>query len=165
MTLAVGSWTLQDFQLQSSTIRIELPDLSDPGPIDPAAWAAAVATVGNALAAASDAGIKRTVGSFVTTTPTGAATDGAYSDIEDKALLQFKDQNGKIHTMQVPAPEDTLFLTDEETVDNNDALVAAIIAAVQALVALAGATWNYYKGYRKRAPTRRGVAGAPIETV
>jgi hypothetical protein len=156
-----GSWTLTDTQLQSSTIRLSF--IEPAVPIDPADWSTAVANVANAFAAASDAGMRRTAATSVTTTPTAAATDGAYSDIEDKALLVFKDGNARQHTIQLPAPEEAIFLTDEETVDKDDALIQAIITAIAALATLAAQAWTYYKGYRKRAPMRRGVAGAPLE--
>lgn len=57
-------------------------------------------------------------------------TNSPYPNVEDKANFTFQDANGSIHRFQVPAPKDTIFLADGETVDPANTDVVAFVAAV-----------------------------------
>lgn len=52
---------------------------------------------------------------------------GAYPSVEDKAALRWQSaDDGSTYKMQIPAPIDSLFLPDGETVDPANALVIAL---------------------------------------
>lgn len=61
---------------------------------------------------------------------TGAASDGVYEDIEDKAVMTFVDANGKTHNFKLPAPKAAIFMADKQTVDKTNALVIAYAGAM-----------------------------------
>lgn len=61
-------------------------------------------------------------------------TAANYQDVEDKANLTFYDPAGSLHRYQIPAPKLAEFLTDQETVDQTETNMAALIAAFGANV-------------------------------
>ena len=85
-----------------------------------------------------------------------AATSGPY-DAADKAVLQFRDEDGLIYSIMVPAPSPAVFLSDNETVDQSHArIVAAIAAGLAGLTTRAGIPMAaFVRGFRSRT-TRRG---------
>lgn len=58
-----------------------------------------------------------------------APVDAAYWSVADEAALRFQDSSGSITTLFVPAPKREIFRPDGKTVDETNALVAAVIAA------------------------------------
>jgi len=55
---------------------------------------------------------------------------GAYEDDQDKATFTFLDSAGKYHSYRVPAPKESIFQADRETVDLTNADVTAFAAYV-----------------------------------
>lgn len=53
-------------------------------------------------------------------------TTAQYADVEDKAVLTYKDAVGGLHRFQVAAPKSAIFLADGETVDSSQTDVAAV---------------------------------------
>lgn len=57
-------------------------------------------------------------------------TDSAYEDTQDKAVMTFRDSNGRFRNFKVPAPKPAIFLTDKITVDLANGDVTAYASAV-----------------------------------
>jgi hypothetical protein len=55
-------------------------------------------------------------------------SSGDYLSIEDKAVFVFQDASGSLHRYQIPAPEHTIFLSDQETIDTSQTVVRQFIA-------------------------------------
>jgi hypothetical protein len=53
-----------------------------------------------------------------------------FTSVEDKAVFVFQDASGAYHRFQIPAPLLSIFLADEETVDDSNADVIAFNTAV-----------------------------------
>jgi len=88
------------------------------------------------------------------------ATNGSL-EVDDVAILEFQTALGRKVRMQIAAPlsgTTTVFAGDKETVDETDALIAAVIAAVlnAAARAASDAILEYVRGWRD-GRNRRGV--------
>ena len=59
------------------------------------------------------------------------AEEGDYESAEDRALFVFVDPSGSRYKLSVPAPLDTIFLGDKETVDPENEDVVAFIGAME----------------------------------
>jgi hypothetical protein len=57
-----------------------------------------------------------------------------FLDVEDKAILTFKDSIGGLHRYQLAAPISACFYTDTETVNPAATAIAAVIADFQSFV-------------------------------
>lgn len=80
-----------------------------------------------------------------------AATDGPY-DVADKAVLYFRDSAGFTQKLSVPAPEASIFETDDETVDKSNSLVQDFVTEVLIYLVTRGgaALVEFIKGRRMR---------------
>lgn len=87
------------------------------------------------------------------------AYDEKYPSIEDVAVFQFQDNTGDVQTLELPAPDSTLFFQngDRLTIDPARVLSSAIIAAALAALNDNGGTYTYSRGYK--ATHRKGRAG------
>jgi hypothetical protein len=91
-----------------------------------------------------------------TVSDTGAL--GVYADNEDKLQMRFKDEDGNVHSWLVPAPLDTCFLADGETVDVEDSGVDAYISAITTLAKTkSGRDIVTFLGGRRIRRDRKGV--------
>lgn len=66
--------------------------------------------------------------------PVTYGTAAEYLDVEDKAILTFKDPQGYLHRFQIAAPKTAGFLADKETVDSSQTDVANVITDFQTFV-------------------------------
>jgi hypothetical protein len=98
-------------------------------------------------------------------------SSGNYLTIEDKAVLVFQDTAGAVHRYQLPAPLESIFFADQETVDPTQVVVSQFIADMvhatfnsitpqtATLHPVEGADGTpllkYVGGYRKRVKMRR----------
>ena len=86
----------------------------------------------------------------ITTSFTGTAGTGSYSNIEDRVLMRFKDANGKPHTFRIPCPKSTIFTSDKETVDvANSAVIAWKNAVIANCLTKAGVAITTFLGGRR----------------
>lgn len=93
---------------------------------------AAAQAVATAETAISNAAFQGANGPFTNTAvpalfPGSPAT---YNTVEDKAKFVFEDAGGGRHNFEVPAPVDTIFLADAETVDPANTDVVGFTSAV-----------------------------------
>lgn len=95
------------------------------GIVDPTSFSALV-TVLDGISSAAINGM-----AFTSTDPdaVGTAADGAYANAQDKAVFTFRSVGGE-YQIAVPAPDETIFLPDKETVDPSDAGVLAFVGAI-----------------------------------
>jgi len=110
------------------------------------------------LAAVSNASVLTSNNPAATPTYGTAAT---YVDVEDKARLFFKDPLGGIHRFEVPAPKAAVFKADQQTVDNAQTDMAALITDFATFVyghATDTAALAYLGGFRARRRTIRKMS-------
>lgn len=89
------------------------------------------------------------------------AYDETYPSSEDVAVFQFIDDTGDVQSLELPAPDSTLFYTtDRKTIDPARALSGAIIAAALAAMNNGGGTYVYSRGYKTTHRKTRGGANA-----
>ncbi len=120
-----------------------------------------------ALAAMSNAVITSAPGIGGILTQSGSyGTAAVYESVTDKASFTFIDSSGQLHRFSCPAPKSAIFLADEVTVDQANALVEAYIdvitneaAAVSFVCTRAGvAILSYAGGLRTKRPNRKRVS-------
>ena|ERR1041384_2037473 len=125
------------------------------------------ATLGNAIAAATNANWEGASGPYSFVSVPALGTAATYVDIEDKAVLSYLSGTGQLHRLSIPAPKATLFYADQQTVEKADTLVAAITAAMilvsgTAYVSDRGGTayiaTPFVGGQRKRVRTQRRMS-------
>ena len=159
-TDTMGYLTFTDQVRNTATMRLNLPNgtVAD----DAAFVALRVAIIGISLAANNRIGIMTEDEADEQTDL--AAQDGAYEDVEDKAVFLFQTEGGGTVQMQIPSPDATIFLADKKTVNPANSLVVALVTAAigflenggaQAVVAL-------IRAYRRRAKTKGTKPGAFI---
>ena len=156
-TQLFGGFNFIDQSQQVSLMRFRLPedfDVSDPDDLYEDLY--------NASQAISYAAIKDRRIYLDDPVDVYTALDGAYEDVEDKAVLLFSSP-GQTVRVEVPAPQAGIFEGDKETVDPLDPLIAAFVSAFVALaVNVAGEQLiDFIRGYRKRARMRDGKPGVP----
>lgn len=61
-------------------------------------------------------------------------TTASYPDVEDKAVMTYRDAVGQFHRFQIAAPKAVSFLTDGETVDSTETNIAALNTAFNTYV-------------------------------
>lgn len=67
---------------------------------------------------------------YRSTSPLAYGGTGFYQTAQDKAVLLWQDAQGAVHRMPIPAPVNSIFYADLETVDPASALVAAWASAM-----------------------------------
>lgn len=90
---------------------------------------AGLVTVLDAISDAAITGIKVIAQD---STVVGTAVDGPYASAEDKMLLIFQGAAGSQYQIAIPAPDETCFMADKETVDPADTAVNALITIIEA---------------------------------
>lgn len=89
------------------------------------------------------------------------AYDDTYPSAEDVAIFQFIDDTGDVQSLELPAPDSTLFYTtDRKTIDPARALSTAIINAAVAALNDGTGTYVYSRGYKTTHRKSRGGANA-----
>lgn len=58
---------------------------------------------------------------------TETATTGSYADNQDKAVMKFSDEDGGHHVHKIPAPLESCFMSDKETINPADPGVDAYV--------------------------------------
>jgi len=108
--------------------------------------------VQSALLAKSNADVLNAVENTISLF-TPAPPGGTYRTVGDAAILTFQDAGGNLVDITLPAPDSSIFLADQETVDGSQ--IAAIIAAVVGTVdtASGGVVTAFVGGTRR---TRKG---------
>ena len=95
------------------------------------------------------------------TTSFGSSGTGPYDSSTDKVVLEFSDASGNLHHYEVPAPLDTIFLSDGKTVDRTNSLFAASgTGLIDTFLANVKGTNGealtaFIRGYRDRARKRK----------
>jgi hypothetical protein len=83
------------------------------------------------------------------------AAAGSFADNEDKALMKFSDADGNAHCFKIPAPLESIFDTDKETV-----LASAVTDYTTAMLALgvtkAGRPLTAFLGGKRMRLDRKG---------
>jgi hypothetical protein len=89
---------------------------------------------------------------------------GVYQSVRDYADLVFSDTNGSFGHIILPAPLETVFLPDQETVNPNQVDVANLIAAILATCVnpATDTLWDHYVGGTRRHLRTKGLAQGPI---
>lgn len=67
-------------------------------------------------------------------TAQGVAFDEAYASISVKLVMEYQREDMALRTIEVPAPDASVFLTDGNTVDIDNALVSALNVAILAVI-------------------------------
>lgn len=120
----------------------------------------------SALFSLTNAAPARLQGAYDVVEPLTYGAVQTYEDVEDKARLTYSDANGRLHSIQVPAPIGTgagnIFLADGESVASAKvaALTAAVTTAVgSAIIGFHGVAWTtYVGGVRARRKLRRKLS-------
>jgi len=88
----------------------------------------------------------------LTVNPTPTPIGGQYRSVTDFAAIWYSDASGNIVQVTLPAPDASIFLADQETVDPSNSLVAALNTVVLGVVLTAsgGVVTNYVGGLRKQ---------------
>jgi hypothetical protein len=142
--------TLRDAKNQTASVHFFCGGAGPTG--DVGAEAGAVAA---AIGAASNAHLESWTGSAVAASVAGSGT-GRFIDAEDKCVVVLQTTSGAVHRFSIPAPKDTCFLADGETMDGagpGQAVGAALLTygASQDGVAFD----SVIGGYRTRSKTQR----------
>lgn len=118
----------------------------------------AAGTIENAISALTNAALQSAKGPD--TEPVAASSYGTtavYATVEDKAVMTFVSSVGSLHRYRIPAPKTAIFLTDGETVDPANGLVATFTAAMigNASSRDGALLTAFLGGQRDRVPTQR----------
>ena len=119
---------------------------------DPTGFPGNVSDLNTALVACTDTAIGH-YSIQLHASDAGAASSGAYSSVQDKAVLQLQCADGTFVMMSLPGPDEGIFkANDNEEVDPLD---AAIIALITQLIAFGSnkfgsAIVGLYRGWRSR---------------
>lgn len=117
------------------------------------ATGAQVTAVGNAMANLSNGSlIEQRTQAKIEVLPGSAEIevfDEAYAAASTVAVFVFQDQiTRETQRLEVPAPDYTVFLADQETVDTANATVGILIAAALTVFAQGDGDWIFVRGYR-----------------
>lgn len=97
--------------------------------------------------------------------------DEGYSTTEQVAVFYFQDDGGEVRTLEVPAPDLSLFLVNNrEVIDPGDDRSLAIITAVTGALNAGdpAGTFTYSRGYlatRRTSRSRTRVVPGPLQIV
>ena len=165
-TIAHCTFTFVDFEQETATVSMSFK--FDSGVLTPTDITDYRDAVGTFLAALSNASLsKSTVYLETFYTRVGPTKAGQYPNVEDKALLDFDIINGNKLRMQIPAPKDLVFMSDQETVNKAQTNVADLITDATSVDGN-GTYWvdqdgdkvqEYNFGYRRRTRSRREKPG------
>lgn len=61
------------------------------------------------------------------------ASADCFEELAVSCYLNLTTEQEKLHTVSVPAPEDSVFMSDNQTLDTSDALVRAYIDAIESV--------------------------------
>lgn len=119
-------------------------------------------TAANAVAAAiipvTNAALQSASGLLTSVAgPVVYGTAAQFATVEDKAVLTFSAADGTLHRYKIPAPKIDIFEVDQETVDNSQTDLAALVTAILANVHTAdgAALTLFIAGVRTRVKNRR----------
>lgn len=142
--------TLRDSKNQTSTMRWFSGGAGAAGDLETEA-----AAVAAAIAAASNAHLDSFTGSAVAA-PVAGGTVGRFIDIEDKCVVVVQTTSGALHRFSIPAPKDTCFLADGETMDGAGPGQAVGAALLTYGLSQDGVSFtSIVGGYRDRVRTQR----------
>lgn len=106
---------------ENATMKLILDGLQDPGDFGPLV---------TALDGVSDAAINGLSLTAVDPADVGTTEAGAYDSAQDKALFTFTSVGGQ-YQIAIPAPDESIFLPDKETVNPANADVVAFVDAIE----------------------------------
>jgi len=99
--------------------------------------------------------------------PGALGTQAVYGSVEDKAKFTYVDAKGNIHRVEVPAPKESIFLTDGMTVDTSNADVITFnqvmlnsSAGATFFASRSGDVWAFFGGairVRRKNQRRIGI--------
>jgi len=119
--------------------------------------AAAQAGLVAALDGVSDAAITGIIVTAADTTIVGTAADGVYATNEDRLEMRFIGGGGAYYFIGIPAPDESIFLPDKETLDLANASVMALIASLETNAKDPnGGGLTFVDGVRIKTRTKRG---------
>jgi len=106
----------------------------------------------SSLLAISEADELTSVEGTLTVNSTPAAPGGTYRSVTDEADLWYADASGQLVQVTLPAPDSSIFLSDQETVDPANAGIVTLNGQVIGLVltAAGGVVTNFVGGIRSK---------------
>jgi len=127
------------------------------GDADHATTVADLNTLVGHLAAASNAHVQS---GLDTTNNFTYGTNAEFPNVEDKAVLTFKDASGGLHRFAIPAPKLAIFDTDGETIKPSVTAIANVITDFQTFVYASNTATSalvYVGGFRQRRKLHRKI--------